>query len=139
MRLDRDVLAQPAIRWLVVLEGINDLGSGKISADEVIAAYENIILRAHNRGLLVYGGTIMPCGGWIHCNAELEAKRQKINSWIKTSGAFDANIDFDAAVRDPQDPTKLLDAANSGDHLHPNDEGHRLIAEAVDMKLFENQ
>jgi lysophospholipase L1-like esterase len=136
-RLDRDVLAQPGVRWVIVLEGINDLGGGKTSADEVIASYKQIIIRCHDRGVKVYGGTIMPCGGSFYSKPGLEEKRQKINAWIRTSGAFDAVIDFDAAVRDPQDPTRMLKSASSGDHLHPNDEGHRLLAQAVDLKLFE--
>lgn len=139
VRLERDVLAQPGARWLIVLEGINDLGGKKTTADELIAAYEQVIVRAHDRDLLVYGATILPCGGSGYFSPELEAARQTINAWIRTSGAFDGVIDMDAATRDPQNPARLLPAADSGDHLHPSDEGYRLIADAVDLKLFANR
>jgi len=135
-RLDRDVLAQPAVRWVLVLEGINDLGGGRTSAEELIVAYEQIIMRAHDQGLRVYGGTILPCGGSFYFKPGLEEKRQAINHWIRSSGAFDAVVDWDAALRDPQEPTRLLEAADSGDHLHPSDVGHRMIADAVDLTLF---
>ncbi len=137
-RLERDVLVQPGVRWLIVLEGINDLGGGKTSAAEIIASFEQIILRAHDRGLPVYGATIMPCGGSFYFKPELEEKRQAINQWIRTSHAFDAFIDLDAALRDPAEPNRLLKAADSGDHLHPSDEGHRMIADAIDLRLFEH-
>ena len=101
-----NVLTQPAIRWLMVLEGINDLGGGKTSSEELVVAYEQIILRAHERGLRVWGGTIMPCGGSFYFNPESEKKRQALNHWIRTSGAFDAVIDWDAVTRDPADPTR---------------------------------
>ncbi|OAM90200.1 hypothetical protein AW736_09450 [Termitidicoccus mucosus] len=136
IRLERDVLTQPGVRWLIVLEGINDLGSGKITAEQVITAMEQTILRAHERGLRVYGGTILPCGGSSYFKSEIEERRQKVNEWIRTSGAFDAVIDFDAALRDPNDPAKLIKVADCGDHLHPSDEGYRMMAEAVDLKLF---
>ena len=133
-RIERDVLSQPGVRWVIIMEGINDLGGGKTSVREMIVAYEQIILRARERGLFVYGGTIMPCGDSFYFNPDLERKRQAINHWIRTGGAFDAVIDFDAATRDPQAPDRLLPAADSGDHLHPSDQGHRLIAETVDLK-----
>lgn len=138
IRLERDVLAQPGARWLIVFEGINDLGNGKTTAEQVIMAIEQVALRAQECGLRVYGGTILPCGGSDYFKPEIEERRQKVNEWIRTSGAFDAVIDFDAALRDPNDPTRLIKAADCGDHLHPNDEGYRMMAEAVDMKLFEN-
>jgi lysophospholipase L1-like esterase len=136
VRLERDVLAQPGARWLIVLEGINDLGGGKTSADELIAAYEQIIIRAHDCGLLVYGATILPCGGSFYFKPKLEEARQKINKWIRSSGAFDGVIDFDAVTRDPKDPARLLKAVDCGDHLHPSDEGFRRMADAVELKTF---
>ncbi len=136
VRLERDVLAQPGARWLIVLEGINDLGGGKTSAEELIAAYEQIIFRAHDRGLVVYGATILPCRGSFYFKPALEEARQKINEWIRSSGAFDGVIDFDAATRDPQDPTRLLKASDCGDHLHPNDDGFKRMADAVDLEAF---
>ncbi|MDQ3812569.1 MAG: SGNH/GDSL hydrolase family protein [Armatimonadota bacterium] len=139
VRVGRDVLAQPGARWLIVLEGINDLGGGKTTAEQVLLGLEQIVLQAKDRGLLVYGATILPAGGSGYFNPALEEKRQKINDWIRKSGAFDAVIDLDAATRDPQDPTRLLAAADSGDYLHPSDKGYKMIAEAVDLKLFMKQ
>jgi lysophospholipase L1-like esterase len=141
VRIQRDVLAQPGARWLIVLEGINDLGGGKTTAEQVILGLEQIVMQAKDRGLIVYGATILPCGesGYFKEQPELEGKRQKINNWIRTSGAFDAVIDLDAALRDPQNPTKMLAVADSGDHLHPSDRGHEMIAETVDLKLFMRQ
>lgn len=136
-RFERDVLSQAGVRWLVVLEGINDLGGGKTGADEIIAAYERFVSRAHERGIRVFGGTILPCGGSFYAKKpELEAKRQRINNWIRTSGVFDAVIDFDAAVRDPNDPSRMIKMADCGDHLHPSDKGYRMMADSVDMNLF---
>jgi lysophospholipase L1-like esterase len=135
-RLDRDVLAQPGVRWLIVLEGINDLGTRSATARDLIAAYEQVILRAHARSIRVYGATIMPCEGSFYFNAELEAARQEVNAWVRDSGRFDAVIDFDAATRDPQRPSRLSDAVDGGDHLHPGLEGYRIMAESVDLRSF---
>jgi lysophospholipase L1-like esterase len=135
-RLDRDVLAQPGVRWLIVLEGINDLGTRSASARDLIAAYEQIIVRSHTRGVRVYGATILPCGGSQYFNPELEAARQEVNAWIRDSGRFDAVIDFDAATRDPEKPTSLSAAVDGGDHLHPGPQGYKIMAASVDLKLF---
>jgi lysophospholipase L1-like esterase len=135
-RLDRDVLAQPGVRWLIVLEGINDLGTRSASAQELIAAYEQIIVRAHARGIRVYGATLTPCEGSFYFNPALEAARQEVNAWVRGSGRFDAVIDFDAATRDRQRPARLSAAADGGDHLHPGPEGYRIMAAAIDLKLF---
>jgi lysophospholipase L1-like esterase len=135
-RLDRDVLAQSGVRWLLVLEGINDLGTRSAKAEEVIVAFEQIIMRAHAHSIRVYGSTIMACEGSPYFTPELEAARQAINAWIRTSGKFDAVIDFDAATRDPQHPSRLSTAADSGDHLHPHDGGYKIMADAIDLKLF---
>ncbi|MEN6307869.1 MAG: SGNH/GDSL hydrolase family protein [Anaerohalosphaeraceae bacterium] len=137
-RLDRDVLAQPGTRWVILLEGINDLGGGRTSAEDIIVSLKQIISRSQACGLLVYGSTILPCGESFYYNNELEAKRQKINNWIRTSGVFDAVIDWDAVVRDPQAPSRLRQQADSGDHLHLSDEGYRMMAESVNLKLFSN-
>ena len=143
-RLDRDVLSQTGVRWLIVLEGINDLGTRKdaaarneqpASVADILAAYEQIILRAHAHGIRVYGATILPCEGSDYFRADLEADRQAINTWIR-SGKFDAVIDFDAATRDPGNALRLSPEADSGDHLHPGDKGYRRMAEAVNVKLF---
>jgi lysophospholipase L1-like esterase len=134
-RFDRDVLAQENVRWLIVLEGINDLGNHG-NADQMIAAYQQIIQRAHAHGIRVYGGTIMPVEGSFYYKPEVEKSRQKVNQWIRTSGAFDAVIDFDAATRDPQNPARLAPAADSGDHLHPANPGYQIMAGAVPLGLF---
>ena len=142
-RFERDVLGQSNARWLIILEGVNDIGRVKSAAEgtlvvqKLIAAYEEMITKARGRGMRVYGATIMPFGGSFYDSPEREAARQAVNTWIRTSGRFDAVIDTDAALRDPAQPTRLLPAADTGDHLHPNELGHRMIAEAVDLSLFE--
>jgi lysophospholipase L1-like esterase len=135
-RLDRDVLAQPGVSWLIVLEGINDLGTHSATARDVIGAYEQIILRAHTRGIKVYGATILPCERSFYFSPELESARQEVNTWIRGPGHFDGVIDFDAATRDAQNPSRLSAAADGGDHLHPGPEGYKIMADAVDLKLF---
>ncbi len=141
-RLDRDVLEQSGVRWVIVFEGVNDIGGARgpgaaaAVGRDLILAYRQIIARAHVRGLRVYGGTITPFGGSSYGDAEREDVRQTVNRWIRSSGAFDAVIDFDAAVRDPANPGRLLPAADSGDHLHPGEEGLRLMAAAIDLGLF---
>ena len=135
-RLDRDVLAQPGIEWLIVLEGVNDLGGGKTTAEEVIVAFQQLIARAHDRGLKVYGATILPCGKSFYDKPGLEEKRLAVNQWIKGSGAFDAVLDWDAIVRDPEHPSCLLPQADCGDHLHLSDEGYAMLATAIDLNLF---
>jgi lysophospholipase L1-like esterase len=144
-RFDRDVLSQSGVRWLIILEGINDLGAHgrtplrdeKIpTAQELIAAYQQMILRAHTHHIRVFGATILPYQGAGYFSSVGEADRQTINQWIRTSGAFDAVIDLDAATRDPQRPTQLAPTADSGDHLHPGDVGYKAMADAIDLKLF---
>jgi lysophospholipase L1-like esterase len=135
-RLDRDVLAQPGVRWLIVLEGINDLGTRSATARDLIGAYEQIIRRAHDGGIKAYGATILPCEGSFYFNPELEAARQEVNAWVRESGRFDAVIDLDAATRDPQKPSRLSAAADGGDHLHPGPEGYNIMAGVVDLELF---
>jgi len=144
-RLDRDVLAQPGVRWLIVFEGINDLGGAAgarargeraTTADDLIGALEQIIRRAQARGLKVYGGTILACGGSFYENPQSEADRQTVNTWIRTSRRFDAVIDFDAATRDPENPSRLRADVDVGDHLHLNPTGYRVMAGAIDPGLF---
>ena len=141
-RFDRDVLGQSGVRWLIVLEGVNDIGqaSGEAGAAAVarglIEAYRQMIGRAHARGIKVYGATILPFGGSFYDNPAREAARTMVNQWIRTSREFDAVIDTDAALRDPAQPSRLRAEADTGDHLHPNEVGHRMIAEAIDLALF---
>ena len=140
-RFERDVLEQDGVRWVIVLEGVNDIGTTPADSSAavgrgLIAAYEEMIDAAHSRHIVAYGATILPFGGSFYDSPEHEAARQSVNEWIRASGVFDAVIDLDAALRDPRDPTRLLPAADTGDHLHPNEVGHRMIAEAVDLTLF---
>ena len=139
-RFDRDVLDQNSVRWLIVLEGVNDIGgsygTNSTVAPDLIAAYQKFIDQAHAKNIRVYGATILPFEGSQYSSPAHEAARQSVNDWIRTRGKFDAVIDFDAAARDPQNPTHLLPSADSGDHLHPNEAGYKMMADAIDLKLF---
>jgi lysophospholipase L1-like esterase len=142
-RLDRDLLAQSGVRWLILFEGVNDIGTApstepaqKQVADDLIGAYLQIIERAHSHDIEVFGATLLPFGGSGYDDGFRDEARQTLNRWIRTSRRFDAVLDFDAAVRDPADPRRLLPAADVGDHLHLNPGGYRMLAEAVRLKLF---
>jgi lysophospholipase L1-like esterase len=141
-RLERDVLNQSGVRWLIVLEGVNDIGSAKgkdqaqLVQKELIEAYKTIIGTAHKASITVYGATITPFGRSLYDSPEREAARQAVNEWIRTSGAFDAVIDMDRATRDPDNPSRLRPEADSGDHLHLNPAGYQMMADAVDLQLF---
>jgi len=139
-RFDRDVLLQPGVTHVVVMEGINDIGNARQnaspSAEDLIAAHRQLIARARARGLRIYGATLTPFEGAAYWTPEGEAKRQALNQWIRTSKQYDAVIDFDAVVRDPQQPTKFLPQYDSGDHLHPGDAGYKAMGDAVDLALF---
>jgi lysophospholipase L1-like esterase len=148
-RFDRDILAQAGVRYLIVFEGVNDLGGLAIHGevppadhaalvDHILAAYQQIIARAHAHGLRVYGATITPYvgSGYYHPGPLSEADRQAVNTWIRTAGLFDAVLDFDAVVRDPDHPDQLLPAYDCGDHLHPSPAGYRAIANSIPLSLF---
>ncbi len=137
-RFERDVLNQSGVRWLIILEGINDIGgSNSIDvADDLIEAYKQMIYYAHSKGIYVFGATLLPMKGSSYYSDVHEAARQKVNDWIRNSGYFDAVIDMDKALRNPEDTLSLLPEADTGDHLHPNETGHRMMAEAVDLSLF---
>jgi lysophospholipase L1-like esterase len=141
-RLDRDVLSLPNIRYLVVLEGVNDIGSATRdkraipSADTLIGAYRQIITRAHDKGVRVIGGTILPYKGAGYYGAEADRIRQTVNAWIRTPGNFDGVIDFDRATADKADPLTMAKVYDSGDRLHPGDAGYQAMADAVDLDLF---
>jgi lysophospholipase L1-like esterase len=137
-RFDRDVLAQRGARWLIVLEGVNDIGNsgGPQVATDLIAAYQRFIDGAHGQGMLVYGVPILPFGGAAYDSVAHETARQTVNDWIRSSGRFDAVIELDAVVRDPSNPTRLLAAYDTGDHLHLNAAGLQAMADAIDLALF---
>jgi lysophospholipase L1-like esterase len=139
-RFDRDVLTQTGVTHVVVMEGINDIGQGRAnplpSAADLINAHRQLILRAHARGLKIYGATLTPFEGAGYFTPEGEAKRSALNEWIRTSKEYDGVIDFDAAVRDPANPRKFLTQYQSGDNLHPSDAGYQAMADAVDLSLF---
>jgi lysophospholipase L1-like esterase len=152
-RFERDVLSLPAVSHIIVLVGINDIGfpgtaiepNGIVrTAEEIIAGYKQLIERAHLRGLKVIGSPLTPFENALangpnigYFSPDKEAKRQAVNTWIRTGKAFDAIIDFDAVVADPAHPAAIASAFDSGDHLHPNDAGYKAMAEAIDLKLFQ--
>jgi lysophospholipase L1-like esterase len=143
-RFDRDALELPGASAIVLTEGINDIGSafdpdgdsGPVTAADIEAVDQQLIARAHARGIKIYGGTLLPYEGAKYFHPDGEAVREAVNEWIRGGGAFDGVIDFDRAVRDPSHPTRFLGADQSGDSLHPNDAGYRAMAEAIDLKLF---
>jgi lysophospholipase L1-like esterase len=144
-RFDRDVLARPGVRWVLLLEGINDISFGalpgippdeRVTRDELIGGYRKFIEKAHVQGLKVIGATILPWEGVWTFNEAAETMRQEINRWILTCGLFDRVIDFDAVMRDPDHPRRLLPQFDSGDHVHPNDAGNEAMARAVDVTFF---
>ncbi|MDB5429727.1 MAG: putative secreted protein [Caulobacter sp.] len=148
-RFDRDVLAQPGVTHVIVLLGLNDFGfpgarklpDEEVSAEDVINGYKQLIARAHAHGIKVVGATIPPFGPipqrpGFYSDAAM-AKRDAVNTWIRTSKAFDSVIDFDAVLRDPKAPNRLLPAYDSGDHLSPNDAGYKAMADAINLKIFD--
>jgi lysophospholipase L1-like esterase len=157
-RLDRDVLSVPGAAYVIVFEGVNDLGralgppipglaapAGSRAAplvdpvfgsDLLIDGYRQIIARAHEHGLKVFGATIAPYEGAGYYSADGNTVREAVNKWIRTSGEFDAVLDFDAALRDPAKPTQIKEGWHAGDHLHGSDAGYRVVADSIDLKLF---
>ncbi|MGW1073470.1 SGNH/GDSL hydrolase family protein [Streptomyces sp. NPDC002537] len=133
-RLERDVLAQTSARTVIVFEGVNDIRAGT-TAQQVIPALRAMAARAHERGMRFVAATIAPCGGFYDCTADAEAQRVAINRHIRANGgAYDAVLDFDAAIRDPRQPDRMLPAFDGGDHLHPNDAGMRAFTDSVDLR-----
>jgi lysophospholipase L1-like esterase len=146
-RFDRDVLAQPGVQYVIVLEGINDLGhaggsapiSESVTADDLIAGLSQMIERAHEQGIKIFGATLTPFEGTAspgYFTPEKEKMRKAVNTWIRTGKAFDGVIDFDRAVRDPEHPDRMKAAYDGGDHLHPGDAGYKAMGEAIDLSLF---
>jgi lysophospholipase L1-like esterase len=148
-RFDRDVLAQPGVKWLMILEGINDMNIGTrppnpnapppptivppLSADDLIGAMKQMVLRAHDHGIKVIGCTLTPFG---NATDQVEAMRQALNAFIRTPGSFDAVVDFDQVIRDPADQRQFRAGYNKTDKLHPNDAGYKAMADAIDLSLF---
>jgi lysophospholipase L1-like esterase len=135
-RFADDVLARPNVSHLIVLEGINDISYEHASAEQLIAAYQDVIARAKARGIKVYGATLLPIQKSVKDTPQNEATRQAVNEWIRRSGAFDAVIDFEKVVQDPANPL-IIRADLTTDFVHPNSEGYRLMGEAIDLGLFE--
>jgi lysophospholipase L1-like esterase len=141
-RFDSDVLGQAGVKYLIVYMGINDIGMGMMdpsqarTSAELIAALNQVIERAHERGITVIGGTITPYEGADYYSPEGEATRQEVNAWIRTSGAYDDVVDFDAVVQDPSQPTRILADYDPGDHLHINDAGYAAMADAINLDWF---
>jgi lysophospholipase L1-like esterase len=147
-RFDRDVLSQPGVKWLIILEGINDIGIGSLpgapstenpTLDDLIAAHTQMIERAHMHGIKVIGATLTPYLGAVYASESGETLREGLNNWIRTSKAYDAVIDFEAAVADPSNPKQIRPSFNIRDHLHPNDDGYKAMAAAVDLSLFKSK
>ena len=143
-RFDRDVLAQNGVRYLIVLEGINDIGHIKdprdasdiITAQDEIFALTQLVTRAHTHGIKVFGATLTPYVGAGYASPAGEQIREAVNQWIRTSGVFDGVIDFDQLTRDPANPTMFSPAVDSGDHLHPGDAGYDRMGSSIDLSLF---
>ena len=143
-RFDRDVLGIAGVKWVTIMEGINDIGQGTrqgapaggISSDAVIAGLRQLIERAHTHGIKVIGCTLTPYEGAAYYSEAGEVMREAVNNFIRTSGAYDAIVDFDKVERDPANPKQLLPAYNIADHLHPNDAGYKAMADAIDLSLF---
>jgi lysophospholipase L1-like esterase len=140
-RFGRDALDQPGVRDVIVLEGINDIGfsatSGAgVGAAQIIAGYQQLIAATHARGLKIFGATLLPFQGAGYYTAAGEVTREAVNTWIRTSGAFDGVIDFDAVMRDPAHPLMLNPAYDCGDHLHPNDVGYQAMADAISLDML---
>jgi lysophospholipase L1-like esterase len=142
-RFDRDVLSRPGVKWVILLEGINDInirgrveGPGALTAEELIQGYRQIITRCHAHGIKVIGATLMPEEGVPTASERGEGIRQAVNKWIRATGNFDAVVDFDAVVRDPEHPARIKAQFDPGDHIHPNDAGNQAMADAFDLTLF---
>ena len=142
-RFDRDVLSRSGVKWIILLEAINDIvrhgqvdSADPVTSDDLIAGYRQLIARAHTQGIRVIGATVTPAEGQRQVTESVQAMRTAVNQWIRTSHAFDAVVDFDAAVRDPEHPLRLRAAFDSGDHIHLNDAGNQAMADAIDLTVF---
>lgn len=144
LRFDRDVINQLGVKYAIVFEGVNDIGSASNAAvaDQVIAKYKEFVTKAHAKGIKIYGATITPFKGNSYYSVLHEQMRQKLNDFIKNGNCFDGYIDFDAAIRDTTDPEKIAsqyyNGVNSSDGLHPNAAGYKALGDCIDLALFEN-
>ncbi|MFC0553307.1 SGNH/GDSL hydrolase family protein [Planotetraspora thailandica] len=137
-RFDRDVLAKPGVRTVILMEGINDINGGQAtSGDQLIAAYRQLIARAHAEGTCILGATMTPFKGLGSYTDQKEAIRTAANEFIRHSREFDGVVDFDKVTRDPADPQRFLPLYDSGDHLHPSDAGYAAMGDAVNLKALE--
>ena len=142
VRFDRDVLSQSGVKWVMLLEGINDIGreasqpAEMVEASDIIGGYKQIIDQAHTHGLKIAGCTLTPYGGAGYQREHGEAVREAVNEWIRTGGAFDAVVDFEKATRDDSKPPKIKADFDPGDHLHPNNAGYEAMADAIDLTVF---
>ncbi len=143
-RFDRDVLSVAGVKWVMIMEGINDIGigsrqgapAGGISSDALIAGLRQMIERAHTHGIKVIGCTLTPYQGAGYASEAGEVMREAENNFIRTSGAFDAVVDFEVVTRDPANPKQFLTGFNNTDHLHPNDAGYKAMADSIDLSIF---
>jgi lysophospholipase L1-like esterase len=143
-RVDRDVLAQSGVRYVIVLESINDIGRlarvqvpwDAITAPQLEWGLKQIADQAHQHGLKILGATLTPYGGAGYYSDKGEQVREAVNDWIRTSGTFDGVADFDKITRDPQNPNRFNPAYDSGDHLHPSDAGYKAMGDGIDLALF---
>jgi lysophospholipase L1-like esterase len=147
-RFDRDVLSVSGVKWLTIMESINDIGQGArqnanpsdvVTADDLIAGLRQMVERAHIHGVKVIGCTLTPFQGAAYYSENGEVIRSAVNNWIRSSGAFDAVVDFDAATRDSENPKRFRADVDSGDHLHPGDAGYKVMAEAIDLSIFKKR
>lgn len=142
-RFDRDVLTQRGVRYLIILEGINDIGYGKarnpnerVTADDIIAGLLQMVERAHEHGIKVIGATITPYEGAGYSSPEGEAIRETVNTFVRTSGRFDGVVDFEKVLADPSHPNAINPKFNHADKLHPNDDGYEAMGKAIDLAMF---
>jgi len=150
-RFDHDVLAQPGVKFVIVMAGINDIGvpgttfaplSEEVSPAEIVASLRQVAERAHEHGLRIFAGTLTPFEGSTikgYFNEERETRRQEVNKLIRSGEGFDGVIDFDKAIADPSHPSRILAGYDSGDHLHLNDAGYQAMAAAINLSFFDSK